>query len=270
MFWDTASTALPDIERAVFLYRNLDDLPNLGGALIPLGYSLFALGKIVEAEQTIVEAIGLLEPARQLRTLARAYCIQACIETALSHEDRARVAEKKAEQLCKIVGADRMSLGLAANLVQLSLESGDVDGAISAGRDMLARLDDSRYSDIRGFVFGVLAAALTSRGDLDGALTAAREAAPLLREEGTLIWLFDHLALRVALAGRAKDAALIAGYAEAAYQRTGRTREPMSREARDRLDSLLRDRLLDNEIVEEARLGTQLLEEQTLAIALGA
>src|SRR5690349_6661172 len=62
---------------------------------------------------------------------------------------------------------------------------------------------------------GHSSAALTVRGNLDEALTLAREAAPLLRDEGTLSWHFDHLALRAALDGRMRDAAIIAGYANA-------------------------------------------------------
>lgn len=163
-----------------------------------------------------------------------------------------------------------MSLVVTANLVQLLLEKGDADGALVVGHDMMAQLRDTPHSDLRGFVQGVLVAAHTVRGDLNEALTMAREAAPLLRDHGALFWLFDHLALRAALAGRARDAALIAGYADAVHEKTGHPREPMGRQTVARLGALLNEALPQDEHAQLARLGAQVSEDQALTIALGA
>jgi hypothetical protein len=84
-----------------------------------------------------------------------------------------------------------------------------------------------------------------------------------------LFWLFDHLALRAALGGRAKDAALVAGYANAVYDKFGRTREAMGRHAMERTALVLPDALADGQIAQLHRLGAQLSEEQATAIALG-
>src|SRR5947209_5754763 len=84
---------------------------------------------------------------------------------------------------------------------------------------------DNRYSDLRGFVLGVLVAALTARGDLGEALIAAWQGVPLVRDEGTLFWLLEHLALRAALAGRSADAALVYGHADMLYKEFDRPRE---------------------------------------------
>jgi hypothetical protein len=151
----------------------------------------------------------------------------------------------------------------------LTLESGDVDSAISAARSVMVRLRDTPHSDLHGFTLGFLCAALTTRGDLDEALTAARDAAPLLRDAGRLFWLFDHLALRAALAGHAKDAALIAGYAEGVHQKLGGAREPMGRHAIQRMTKLLRNAMSDEDIAQLNRLGAQLSEDQAMTVALG-
>jgi hypothetical protein len=100
--------------------------------------------------------------------------VQLCVECRLARFDAAVVAAENAVRLCEIVGADRTGLLVAANLVQIRLEKGDIDGAISAGRDLTARLRETYYPDTLGFVLGILSAALIERGDLDEALTSAK------------------------------------------------------------------------------------------------
>jgi len=262
--------AQEEIERAVVTYRALGDRPNLGAALTALAFPLFILNRTGEADQAIQEALSLLEPAGWLRTLANAYNMQLVIETIRGRFDMARIAQSKAEHVCRMVGAERIALAVAANLVQHSLEKHDVDCAISTGRDLAERLRDTTHSDLYGFVLGLLAVAFTAHGDLNEALAAAREAAPLLRDEGSLFWLFDHLALLAALGERAKDAALVAGYANAMYNKIDRAREPMGRHAMERVANLLDDALADDEIAHLQRLGAQLSEEQAASIALGS
>lgn len=257
-----------ELERAAILYRSLGDRLNLGGSLAVLAHLFLLLDRAEEAEQAIVEALGLLEPVESLRTRAAAYSIKLCIDATLGRFNEAHLAGEHASRLCEMAGDDRRTLLVAANLVQLSLESGDIDSAISAGVDVAERLRDTRHSDMRGFTLGVLAAAHTARGNLDEALSAAREATPLLRDEGMLYWLFDHLALRAALDGRARDGALLAGYADAVYEKLGRTREPMGHHAMERLAAMLRDTLEDDDIAELRRLGAQLSEDQATRIAL--
>lgn len=270
MLLNTAATkaAYVEIECAANLYRAHGD-PHLGCALTWLGYALLMLDRTEEAERAITEALSLLESVGWLRTLAAACSNQLCIEATLGRFDAARAAGEKATYLCEMAGFDRTALLVAANLVQLYLEKGNLDRAISAGRSAVDRLQDTPHSGIRGFVLGVLAAALTARGDLDQALTAAREAAPFLRDEGRLFWLFDHLALRAVLTGRARDAALIAGYANAVYQKFDRPRETMGRHAMERTTWLLREALPEAQITQLNRVGAQLSEDQATSIALG-
>jgi hypothetical protein len=83
-----------------------------------------------------------------------------------------------------------------------------------------------------------------------------------------LFWLFDHLALRTALVGRARDAGLVAGYADAAYRKFSRHREPIGERAVERTQLLLREALQADEIIQLAQLGAQLSEDQVLQLAL--
>ncbi|HEX4077386.1 MAG TPA: winged helix-turn-helix domain-containing protein [Rhizomicrobium sp.] len=262
------TVAYEEIDRAATLYRTIGDAPRLGGALVAQAFALGALDRAEEAEQAILEAISLLQSAASLRTLARAYSVQSSVKVQRGDFNAALAAGEKTRYLCELVGADRCALVAAANLVQLRLENGDIEDAISEGRSLAGRLRTTRHSELLGYVLGLVAAALTARGDLMDALNAAREATPFLREEGLLFWLFDHLALRAALAGRARDAVLIAAYANAIHHKSGRAREPMARRAVERTRLLLREALPEEQIAELDRLGTQLSEDQAIAIAL--
>ena len=257
-----------ELQRTVTIYRSLGDTLYLGTSLIPLGYSLVKSDRIKEAELAITEALGLLESSGWLRTLATGWYVKMHIEAALGCFDGANIAQENAARLCELAGAERAALNVAADFVQVTLEKGDIDAAISAGRGIVARLRETQHSDIRGFALGVLSAALVARGKLEEALAMTRDAAPLLRDDGRLFWLFDHLALCAALSGRTKDAALIAGYVNAVHEKSGRPRERMGRDAMSQTNLLLHDALREEEIVQLNGLGTQLSEEQALTIAL--
>ena len=267
---DTAAVvaAHSALERAATLYRNLGHNPELGRALSTMAFTLAMLDRIEEAKGAIREGLTLLEPAGWLRTLARAYSTQLCIEAMCGRFDEAMRAGERGAHLAASIGADRTALGIAGNMVQLHLETGYVDRAIAEGKLLAAKLHTKHHPDLYGFVLGLLVAALTERGDLGEALILARQAVPLLRDDDRLYWLFDHLALRAALTGRAKDGALTGGYANAVHQQSGRAREPMGRHAAERTSLLIREVLSESEIAELRRLGAQLSEEQALAVAL--
>jgi tetratricopeptide (TPR) repeat protein len=262
------NTAHEELTSASMLYRALGESSHLGSTLVDLAFVSLMLGRIEEAEQGIAEALTLLEHSQQPRTLAQAYVIQMCIEFRQGRVDAGQSTAAKALRLCELAGTDILGFVGSANLVETALEMGDVDGAISAGRNLVARLRETPHSDLLGFVLRVLTAALTARGNLEEALAVAREAAPLLNDHGMLFGLFDHVALRAGLAGRAKDAAVVAGYADWIHRQSGRPREPISGQAIERLRLLLREALPDDEIARLARLGVQLSEDQVMTLAI--
>jgi hypothetical protein len=119
-----------------------------------------------------------------------------------------------------------------------------------------------------GVALGNLASTLVAHGDLDEALITAREAVPLLRSQGMLYWLFDHLALRAGLIGRITDAARIAGYADSLYQAAGSSREPIGIHVTEHLSNLIGAALSCDEIVQLQKEGALLSEEQAVTLAL--
>ena len=267
---DAARHARDEFGRACELYRALGDAPQLGAALSRLAFALILLGRIEEAMQSNAEALSLLEPAGMQRSLATAYVTQVAVEARLGCFERARAMGEKALRLCQTIGARRLELIVAANLMEFALEQGDVDSAIEVGRALDSHLGDSAHSDVQAFVLGIMVAAFTIRGDLDEALVVARRAAPQLRDNGLLFGLFDHLALRAGLAGRVKDAAQIIGYADALYQAVDRPREPIGERAASRLGQLLQDGLPQAEAAMLKSEGALLTEDQATALALSA
>jgi tetratricopeptide (TPR) repeat protein len=263
------NTAYEELTTAAALYRALGESPHLGSVLATLGFALLMLGRIEEAEHTVAEALILLEHSHWPRTLAQTYSVQMCIELRRGHYDAVRSAGENALRLCKQAGADFAGFTVSANLVEATLEMGDVEGAVSAGRSLAAELRETHNTDTLGFVLGILCGALTARGDLEEALAVAKEAAPLLRDDGMPFGLFDHLALRAGLAGRTRDAALIAGYADAIHRASGRPREPIGHRAIERLCRVLRKALPEDEIARLTHLGAQLSEDQVMTVALG-
>ncbi|HEX4080480.1 MAG TPA: winged helix-turn-helix domain-containing protein [Rhizomicrobium sp.] len=269
LYFNTAAVkdARLEFERAVALFRALNDAPNLGSAIADFGYASLMLGNIEEAHASIDEALQMAERAGRPRALAAVWAVKFCVEARLK-SPAMREAGMKAVRLCEAVGADRAALVVSANLVEAVLEMGEIDSAISGGQELAARLRDTFHTDVLGYVLGMVSSALSLCGDTDAALTAAREAVPLLRDEGMLFWFFDHMALRLAIAGQFRDAAQISGYADCVFRKFGRPREPVGQQAVSRLSEILRASLSDDEIEQLREIGNHLSEDRVIAIAL--
>jgi predicted ATPase/DNA-binding winged helix-turn-helix (wHTH) protein len=269
LYFNTANvkSALAELLRAVELFRSLGDEAQLGSALAAFAHASLMLGNLEEARRAIAEALPLVEGARRPKSLAAAHMVK-FFEESRSRSPTVREAGIKAIRLCEVVGAERSALVVSSNLVEALLEMGDLDEAISSGEELIARLRGTSHSEILGNVLALVAAGLTLKGDAARALLRAEEAVPLLREQGMLFWFFDHLALRAGIAGRTKDAALISGYADALSREFSRPRDPMGRQAVDRLTMLLKQSFSEAEIEQFVRIGAQLSEAQVVNLAL--
>jgi predicted ATPase/DNA-binding winged helix-turn-helix (wHTH) protein len=264
----TVRSAQDEFARAVDLYRTLEDVPNLGAALSRLAFTQIMLGSGDEAEQSISKSLSLLGETRLSRSLSSAYLTQIIVEARLGRYAQARAVGEKAMRLSEAIGAERACFVVAGNLMEIALEQGDVDGAVQVGRELAQRLRDDSNFDVQAYVLGLMATALIWRGDLEESLTAASQAAPLLRDEGMLFTLFDQLALRAGLAGRPADAARIIGYTNAIYRGLDRPREPVAQSAENRLMKLLGSALPAADIAQLASEGAALCEDHVLTLAL--
>jgi hypothetical protein len=106
-----------------------------------------------------------------------------------------------------------------------------------------------------GLCLSNLAGVCTERGELEDALTAAREGLPMLVEGGFAWSHLDHLALRAALAGKFADAARIAGFSDSAFASRKAPRQPNEARSRDRLQGVLEEKLSADELAKLSAEG---------------
>ena len=120
-----------------------------------------------------------------------------------------------------------------------------------------------------GFCLTNLAGVHVERGELEEALIVAREGLPLLKDAGYAWINLDHLALRLALAGKLADAARIAGFADSTIaDKKGAFRQANERRARQRLQELLTAGLAAGELKRLLVEGTKLGEDEVCRLAL--
>ncbi len=97
-----------------------------------------------------------------------------------------------------------------------------------------------RFTNWQSFALANLSAALTTAGELDDALQLAREALPLLRQQGSIWSFLDHMGLLAIKRGRPHEAAQVLGCAEKLNQRSGYVRQFNELRARNQLLDALR------------------------------
>ena len=109
--------------------------------------------------------------------------------------------------------------------------------------------------------------------DLPAAIEAARESITLLadRDPGHL-YVFaaiEHLALVCALCDDFAQAAVLAGYSDAALARIGTTRDFTDQTTHERLATILREKLAPHDLARLTAEGVALTPEAAIAIAQG-
>ncbi|MBV8798727.1 MAG: hypothetical protein JO208_02790 [Alphaproteobacteria bacterium] len=267
---DAVSVAYDKLLEAVSLYRQESVSPELGATLLDVAYAAQALGRIDEARRYHSEAMALLEGTDRHRTIAHAHCVQATIEISAGDLQAAEAASSIAIRLSEAAGADRTALVVSANLLEARLVEEDFQAAVEGGIRLCERLRSSPYADVLGFALGLLTIAFVFTGEEEKALIAAREAAAILREENMMFWMYDYLALRLAKKERYTDAAVLLGYANHLFARSGWLREPTALRAVRMALELLRPAMGAAELEQLIASGGHLSEERAVALALNS
>ncbi|MGE5129720.1 MAG: ATP-binding protein [Sphingomonadaceae bacterium] len=260
---------LPALERAVLLYRGLDDRMKLAEALIYFAWSLARVQRYEESKSALAEALSLAGPSAPPKLLAFCFSNRAFAEKAAGNLSAALVDEDKALASFREAGAEWGILGSLGFAADTSWAVGDLDGALAKFLEYVPMLRAPRFRDELGFALANLSGVRTERGELDEALATAREALPLLDVVGRA-WIFmDHFALRLALSARLADAARLEGYADAAFATRNSVREPNEARAQHRVVALLRERMAKDELARLLAEGAALRDEEALRIAAG-
>lgn len=182
----------------------------------------------------------------------------------------ARMNLEKALSRYRDAGAESAALSILVMLADVTWALGDLDAALAALFETVARLRNSPLSskDSLGVCLTNLAGVYTERGELDQALAAAREGLPLLEEAGYAWSVLDILGLRAALAGKLANAARLAGYANSAFAAKKSSRQPNEARAHDRLHLLLREKLEPDELEYLLAEGSKMNEDEACLLAL--
>jgi tetratricopeptide (TPR) repeat protein len=253
------------LRQAAELFGRLNDRVQRGSALGALGQMLALSGDTAAAAEVLAEARILLEPGVGARHLGNCAMGFGMLHEAVGAWSEARREFALARTLFQAVGATWLATVVLNNHAEAMWSEGALDAAIETMRETLDQARRGGYQRMIGLASGSLAGMFTARGDLDQALAMAGEAVPLCRENEDVDWLFLHLALRAAKAGRPEDAARLWGYVERAGSSARQINE---RRARDALAALLREVMAPTRIEELMTAGRHLDEDQAAALAL--
>ena len=260
--------AYQSLLEVVSLIRELKLGPEYASAFFELGFAASVLGHTEEAHDYVVEAIDLLQQSGRTRDLARAYCALSAIQITAGQFADAKDSGIKAVRLCEIVGSDRGAFVVRINLLEATLLVGHLPEAITEGNEIVAQLRSKPYPELLGYVLGLVSCAQLFQRAPQGTLPLLREAATILRDVGLIFWLYDKSALRLALNGRQSDAAVVAGFAFAVLEKSGRFGEPLAVQVREMLNSELRRAMSDNVMQQLIESGKYLTEERAISLAL--
>jgi non-specific serine/threonine protein kinase len=267
---ETPNRALAAFERAVELYRRLDDALGLGHALARLGRVLAFMGRLAQAETVLAEAYSRLNGVAPPRLLSLYMGHVAFMKTFAGDLAGARAYYERALELDRKAGDEFGALAIIGNLANVIWALGDLDAAEASTREQVALLRNSpvRTRRLLGYALSNLAGVLAERGKLDQALVAAGEGLPLVKEDGSA-WIFaDHVALRAALAGKVSSAARLAGYSQHTWTANEATRQPIEARAHERLCAILREKLDPGELERLLAEGATLGDDEACRLAL--
>ncbi len=262
--------ALEPLQRAVELYRRLDDAVGLGYSLIRLADALAFVSRHEDSARVFAEALPVVERAGLPKMRAAYFRNLAFLNMQSGDLAAARAHLEKALSDYRRVGADSAALAVLASFGDVAWALGDLDAALAALHEATRELRKVPMpaSNALGVCLVDIAGVHAERAEFDEALAAAREGLPLLQETGFRWKALDPLALRVALAGSPRSAARIAGYADSVFVARKVSRERNEARARDRLQAILSDHFAAEELERILAEGALMSEDEAVRLAL--
>jgi len=241
--WHTSDRprALAALERAASLYRDLGDRLNLGAVLALIGLVRGFLGASAEATAALTEARGILANSGRRKSLLNVMNNLGVIAAMDGDMAAARDLFEEALQITRRAGARDGEILVLINLAEIEFNLGEIDAAVERTGAAVAYLRTTGQQADLGWALVNLGTYLLIAGRLAEAETAAREALRLVRPVGGFILrvCLQQWALLAASAGRLKDAARLAGFVDAGYEKAGETREPSEQRVYEDLQARL-------------------------------
>ncbi len=264
--------ALEVATQAVEQARASGDGSSLAAALCRYAQQATFFRRFNDAESALTQAEAIPETSTNLRLLlleTRAVVshIRGDLETA------ARTWEQLRDEL-RTLGNARGELAGVFNLAEVEHARGQTQRAVAIVRETLPVVRAGDDKGALALLLVNLAGYLAATGDLANAVAAARESIGIHAEREPdhvrVAMAIEHLALAVALRGDRARAALLEGYADAAFARHGFAREFTEMTTHDRLAALLRESLAADELTRLTAEGAALRPEAAIALTMEA
>jgi len=169
--------------------------------------------------------------------------------------------------IAALKAAEDETASCMGSLIDAELGCGHAHAAVQLGEQMLEQLADTRDEWSRMMVRVNLALALLTLDDTGRARPHLQAAWPATLQTNLHVLCSDYPALLAALEGRPRTAALLAGYADAAYAARGLVLHPNELAARKRCHALARAALGDKTFDRLMAEGRGLRDEQIEAMA---
>jgi predicted ATPase/DNA-binding winged helix-turn-helix (wHTH) protein len=257
------------VERAVGHYRALGEPLGLGVALSQLGRVLATMGQHEAAEAALADSHAQLQAGSTPKAMGLYWGNLGYLRRCQGDAAAGRACYEKAVELHRAAGAQYAEAATIGSLADVAWSQGDLRASVDAFRlniGLFKRLANPR-SRAMAFALSNLSGVLTELGELPEALVVAREAIPLMCENGFAWLAMDHFALRAALAGDLPKGARLGAFADAAYRKRNAKRQVNEARAFARLERLLAEKLAAKELRELQREGEQLDEEAACKLA---
>ncbi len=260
--------ALEVATQAVEQARASGDGASLAAALCRYAQQATFFRRFDDAESALIQVEAIPGTSTNLRLLM--------LETraVLSHfrgdlEMAARTWEQLRDEL-RSLGNARGELAGAFNLAETEHARGQTQRAVEIVRETLPVVRAGDDKGALALLLVNLAGYFAAVDDLANSVAAARESigihAASEPDNVRVAMAIEHLALAVALRGDAARAAILEGYADAAFARHGFEREFTETTTHDRLAALLRESLATDELTRLTAEGAALKPEAAIAL----
>ena len=261
--------ALAHAQQAAELFRGLGDRLGLYRALCVQLYCEPAQSAPPDATQQALmsELLALEDPHWSSAVRAEGANGAACWYSARGQFDTAIEWRRRNLALQRQAGSSWLGIVAHSNLLDSLLAAGRVDEAIATGTALLTQLQGTRQLAVLPAIRLNLAAAHLSTGDTPAARELAQASLPQALRLGWQPYWADVLALLAALERRPRAAALLLGYADAAYAAIATAREVNEARAVERAAALCRASLGEAAFAQRLREGARLSDADIAPLA---
>ena len=255
-------------ERAISLYRAQNDKK---GHYLALGKRVEWLarrGDLALSERALSEAEKLLDASWPPLLRSRVLFAKVHFLWRSDRIDDAKRFSEESHQLLTAAGDVSGQLYSLMFLQVVALTRGKPEEAVARGHELLKLCRNWHFPGVLAAALHNLSAALTELGQLDEALSSARECVPLLTRDGELLLGLAFFARLAFKRDHPQEAALTLGCIDAIYAEIGQLMQPYVRRVRDETWVGLQSVFSKTELKRLLAEGAALTAEEAARIAL--